>query len=627
MDGFTPHIVDSAPRIRQLSEATANRIAAGEVIERPAAAVKELVENALDAGATRVDIAIAEGGVRLIRVADDGEGMTPAELPLALTRHATSKTTGDDLLDIHSFGFRGEALPSMAAVARLTITSRRRGADAAFAITAEAGRLGPVTPAARGAGTEITLRELFHATPARLKFLRSERAERAEVAEAVKRLAMAAPDVAFSLRDVGGEGSGDGAARTLFEAPREGGDAPTARLSRLRRVMGAGFADNAVPIEAEREGVALRGFAGLPAAARGGAVAQHLFVNGRPVRDKAMLGALRAAYGDLIARDRRPAVALYLDCDPRRVDVNVHPAKTEVRFREPGIVRGLIVGALRQALAGAGHRADTALTAMALGAARPVVAPNAQDRMSFTGAPRPAAPWRAPAPTAPALREAVAAWQAPTPSDARQASETEAAAEPPPAEPGPLGSARALLHDTYILAQTDTGVVLVDMHAAHERLVYERLKAARDAGRVPSQALLVPEVVSLGREDAERVLEHAEELDALGLAVEPFGPGALAVRATPAILGACDAAALLRDIADEIAEMGRGDTLRARLDAVLSRVACHGSVRAGRRLSVPEMDALLREMERVPAAMTCNHGRPTSVALDRADLERLFGRR
>ena len=609
MDAPDPNILSHAPRIRLLSEAAANRIAAGEVIERPAAAVKELVENALDAGATRIDIAIAEGGVALIRVADDGEGMTAEELPLALARHATSKIDGSDLLNIRSFGFRGEALPSMAAVARLEIVSRRAGTPEAWRIAAEAGRVGRPEPAARGTGTEVTVRDLFFATPARLKFLRSERTERQEVAETVKRLAMAAPRVAFTLRDAAED-------RPIFEAPPERSpDAAQARLARLRRVIGASFADNAVPIAAERDGFGLSGWAGLPAAARAGTVAQHLFVNGRPVRDKLLVGALRAAYGDLIAKDRRPAAALFITCDPERVDVNVHPAKTEVRFREPGLVRGLVVAALRHALAAEGVRSATTLTAFALAAAEPVLPRPAQAPLfQRTG-------WREPPPAA-ALREDAAAWQAPPAAYS--------APEPPPAPeaaPGPLGTARALLHDTYILSQTADGLALVDMHAAHERLVYERLKAAQAAGPVASQALLIPEIVDLGREDAERVLAHAETLAALGLLLDPFGPGVVAVRATPAPLGPCHAAAMLRDLADEIAEWGSAGALQARLDAVLSRIACHGSVRAGRRLTLPEMDALLREIEATPATATCNHGRPTAVRLALADVERLFGRR
>lgn len=607
MNAPNPNILSDPPRIRLLDEAAANRIAAGEVIERPAAAVKELVENALDAGATRIEVSIAGGGAALIRVADDGEGMTAEELPLALARHATSKIDGSDLLNIRSFGFRGEALPSMAAVARLEIVSRRAGSAQAWRIAAEAGRLGRPEPAARSAGTEVTVRDLFFATPARLKFLRSERTERQEVADTVRRLAMAAPRVGFTLRDAAED-------RPLFEAPPERGPEAEARLARLRRVMGAAFADNAVAVGAERDGLSLGGWAGLPAAARAGAVAQHLFVNGRPVRDKLLLGALRAAYGDLIAKDRRPAAALFIACDPERVDVNVHPAKTEVRFREPGAVRGLVVAALRHALAAEGVRPASTLTEFALGAATPALPGPGQAPLWRSGG------WSQP--PSPALREAAAAWQAPAPGFS--------APEPPPvpeAAPGPLGTARALLHDTYILSQTADGLAIVDMHAAHERLVYERLKAAQAAGPVPAQALLIPEIVDLGREDAERVLAEAEALGALGLMLDPFGPGVVAVRATPAPLGPCNAAGLLRDLADEIAEWGSADTLRGRLDAVLSRIACHGSVRSGRRLALPEMDALLREIEATPAAATCNHGRPTAVRLALADVERLFGRR
>jgi DNA mismatch repair protein MutL len=609
MNAPSPNILSDAPRIRRLSEAAANRIAAGEVIERPAAAVKELVENALDAGASRIDVTVAEGGAALIRVADDGGGMTAAELPLALQRHATSKIDGSDLLNIRSFGFRGEALPSMAAVGRLRIVSRAAGAAEAWAIEAEAGAIGAVRPAARGAGTEVTLRDLFFATPARLKFLRSERAERAEIVEAVKRLALSAPAVAFVLRD--GEG------RALFEAPAEAGDLFDARLSRLRRVLGAGFAENAVRIDAEREGLRLTGWAALPTYSRGGAVAQHLFVNGRPVRDRLLVGALNAAYADLLPKERRAAAALFFDCDPERVDVNVHPAKTEVRFREPGLARGLVVAAVRHALAGAGHRASTTVGWAALEAARP-------------GGDAPRAPWpagvgwsAAPRP-APGLAEAARDFWAP--AEGWAARPVEAPAAEDAAASGPLGVARGQVHETYIVTQTADGMAIVDMHAAHERLVYERLKRAVDAGGAPAQALLIPEVVELGREDAERVLARAAEFAALGLEVEPFGPGAVCVRATPAPLGVCDAAGLVRDLADEIADMDRADGLRARIDAILSRMACHGSVRSGRRLTGPEMDALLREMEATSNAGQCNHGRPTWIELKRADLDRLFGR-
>ncbi|TVQ59156.1 MAG: DNA mismatch repair endonuclease MutL, partial [Rhodobacteraceae bacterium] len=578
-------------------------------------------ENALDAGARRIEIAVADAGRTLIRVADDGDGMTREELPLALERHATSKIDGSDLLAIRSFGFRGEALPSMAAVARLRLVSRRRGAAEAWAIEAEAGRVGAAQPAARSAGAEVVLRDLFFATPARLKFLRSERAERAEIVEVVRRLAMAAPTVAFSLRDV----SGDGEGRLLFDAPAETGDLFDARLARLKRVMGAAFAADAVAVEAEREGLRLTGWAALPTHSRAGAVAEHLFVNDRPVRDRLMVGALRAAYADLLPKDRRPAAALFFACEPERVDVNVHPAKTEVRFREPGVARGLLVGAVRQALAGAGWRASATLGPAALGMAASGAAEDGRAMGGGFGG-----GWRAQGAAAgfssrlsSGLAEAATAFQRPLTGgwSAREDAATD------PAEAGPLGVARALLHDTYIVAQTAEGVTLVDMHAAHERLVYEKLKAETAASGVARQALLIPEIVALGETDAERVLARAAELRALGLTVEPFGPGTVAVRETPALLGPCDPAALLRDVADEIADLDRAEGLRARLDAVLSRVACHGSVRAGRRLALQEMDALLREMEATPHSGQCNHGRPTWISLSKADLEKLFNRR
>jgi DNA mismatch repair protein MutL len=605
MDGRDHSMSESlgadGPRIRLLPEAAQNRIAAGEVIERPAAAVKELVENALDAGAGRIDVAIADAGRALIRVSDDGEGMTAAELPLALARHATSKIDGSDLLDIRSFGFRGEALPSIGAVARLEIVSRRAGAAEAWSLAAVAGAVGPLRPAARGQGTDVVVRDLFFATPARLKFLRGERAERADVVEAVRLLALSAPGVRFCLRDVtdGGEG------RVLFEAPGETGELFEARRARLRRVAPPGFVDAAVRIEAERDGLRLEGWAARPTWA--GTAASFLFVNGRPVKDRLLLGALRAAYADLIPRDRRPSAALFFACDPERVDVNVHPAKTEVRFREPALARALLVSGVRQALASAGARPTDLTGWAALERAAPSEAPSPGPSLwAGRGA------WGATAPIRPALAEAAAEWQA-----------------PPAADPlaGPLGTARGLVQDTYIVAESARGMVLVDMHAAHERIVYEALKAQAAAGPAPRQALLIPEIVELGRAAAEAVLARAEELAALGLAVEPFGPGTVAVRETPALLGLCDSGALLRDLADEIAEWERADTVRARLDAVLSRVACHGSVRSGRQLSLPEMDALLRRIEATPFADQCNHGRPTWVELTRADLDRLFGRR
>ncbi|MTH33536.1 DNA mismatch repair endonuclease MutL [Paracoccus limosus] len=602
------HAPNMRPVIRQLDEAAANRIAAGEVVERPASAVKELVENALDAGARRIDVAIARGGKALIRVSDDGCGMTAEDLPLALSRHATSKIDGSDLLDIRSFGFRGEALPSLGAVGRLTLTSRAPGFEAAQ-ISVAAGRLSPVRPAAGNRGTVVELRDLFFATPARLKFLRSERAETQAVAEVIRRLAMAEPFVGFTLTD---EEEG----RLLFRADAEQGELFGALQTRLARVMGHEFIENALPIDAERDGLGLTGFAALPTYSRGAAVAQHLFVNGRPVRDKLLTGALRAGYMDVLAQGRHPAAVLYLACDPHSVDVNVHPAKAEVRFREPDIARGLVVSALRHALAGAGHRSSSTVGTAALAVARP----------------EPARPYQAS--SAPARPSAAAlatglALQAPAFPAPGFAEAPTARVEPEPeaaAEDAPLGAARAQLHENWIIAQTATGIVIVDQHAAHERLVYERLKAQAEANGIATQALLVPEIVELSDADAQRILSIADDLARLGLVIEPFGGGAVAVREVPALVRRLDAARLIRDILDDLADQGASDRLQARVDAVLSSMACHGSVRSGRRMSGDEMNALLREMERTPKSGQCNHGRPTWIELKLGDIERLFGR-
>jgi DNA mismatch repair protein MutL len=602
------------PVIRQLDEAAINRIAAGEVVERPASAVKELVENALDAGAQRITVEVARGGKTLIRVTDDGCGMGPEDLPLALSRHATSKIDGTDLLRITSFGFRGEALPSLGAVGRLTITSRPADGEA-YCVEVSGGRIGAVKPAALSRGTVVELRDLFHATPARLKFLRSDRAEMQAIGEVVKRLAMAEPAVGFTLRDADAD-------RVVFRADAEQGELFDALKARLAAVLGRDFAENALTVDAEREGLRLTGFAALPTYSRGSAVAQHLFVNGRPVRDKLLVGALRAAYMDFLGRDRHPAAALFLDCPPERVDVNVHPAKSEVRFREPGLARGLIVSALRHALAQAGHRASTTVAGAALGAFRPEAAAERpriyqMDRPS-QGTLAGAARWQASA-----FAEEAPVWE-PSDSVAPSARVEPQGADDAPTD-RPLGAARAQLHETYIVAQTETGIVLVDAHAAHERLVYERLKRQMAENGIARQALLIPEIVGLGT-DADRLLDMADDLAALGLVIEPFGPGTIAVRETPAILGPVNAEAILRDILDELDEDGTSATLRSRIDAVLSRVACHGSVRSGRRMSGEEMNALLREMETTPHSGQCNHGRPTYVELKLADIERLFGR-
>ncbi|MBN2905317.1 MAG: DNA mismatch repair endonuclease MutL [Rhodobacteraceae bacterium] len=607
MHSPNPNIGAVPPRIRQLDEGAINRIAAGEVVERPASVVKELVENALDAGAHRIEVAYAEGGKTLIRVSDDGHGIPTADLPLALARHATSKIDGTDLLNIHSFGFRGEALPSLGAVGRLTITTRAQGGEGAR-IAVSGGQMGPVTPAALGRGTVVELRDLFYATPARLKFLRTDRAEAQAISDVVKRLAMAEPFVGFTLRDVSGGGEG----RVTFRADAETGDMFDALHGRLARVLGTEFAENALRIDAEREGISLIGYAALPTYSRGAAVAQYLFVNGRPVRDKLLIGALRAAYMDFLSRDRHPAAALFIDCDPHRVDVNVHPAKAEVRFREPGVARGLIVSALRHALAEAGHRASTTVAGATLGAIRPEpMAPRVyqMDR------------------PAPGVLSAAHTLQAPLGAGlAEPSARFEPAEAPPEAIHLPLGAARAQVHENYIIAQTDTGIVIVDQHAAHERLVYERLKRQMAENGVAAQALLIPEIVELSQGDCARLLEVAEDLARLGLGIEPFGPGAIAVRETPALLGEVNAAAMLRDILDELADLGDSQTLQARIEAILSRVACHGSIRSGRRMRADEMNALLREMEATPHSGQCNHGRPTYVELKLSDIERLFGR-
>jgi len=598
--------------IRQLDDAAINRIAAGEVVERPASAVKELVENALDAGATRITVEVAQGGKVLIRVTDDGCGMGADDLPLALSRHATSKIDGTDLLNITSFGFRGEALPSLSAVGRLSITSRTEG-DTAHRLEVSGGVLGPLKPAALTRGTVVELRDLFHATPARLKFLRSDRAEMQAISDVVKRLAMAEPSVGFTLKDADAD-------RVLFRAEAAQGKLFDALHTRLAAVIGKDFADNALPIDAEREGMRLTGYAALPTYSRGSAVAQYLFVNGRPVRDKLLIGALRAAYMDVLSRDRHPAAALFLDCPPERVDVNVHPAKSEVRFREPGIARGLIISGLRHALAEAGHRASSTVAGATLGAFTPEPGPRVyqMDRPSQAslGA---AARWQAPG-----LAEESSTWDLPDTAVPSSRVE-EVAADETPATQNPLGAARAQLHENYIVAQTETGMVLVDQHAAHERLVYERLKAQRAETGVARQALLIPEIVTLGA-DAERLLDLTADLEALGLIIEPFGPGTIAVRETPAILGPVNAEAVLRDILDELDDAGTTTALQSRLDAILSRMACHGSVRSGRRMSAEEMNALLREMEATPHSGQCNHGRPTYVELKLSDIERLFGR-
>ena len=607
----TPNISASQPIIRQLDETAINRIAAGEVVERPASAVKELVENAIDAGATRITVEYADGGKTLIRVTDDGCGIAGSDLPLALSRHATSKIDGTDLLNIHSFGFRGEALPSLGAVGRLTISSRAAGCDGAE-ISVTGGKHGSVKPAGLSAGTVVTLRDLFYATPARLKFLRTDRAEAQAIGDVIKRLAMAEPFVRFVLRDV----SGDGAGRDVFRAEAEQGDLFDALHGRLRQVLGREFAENALAIDAEREGFHLTGFAALPTYSRGSTVAQYLFVNGRPVKDKMLIGALRGAYFDFLSRDRHPAAALFVDCDPNLVDVNVHPAKSEVRFRDPAIVRGLIVSGLRHALANAGHRASSTVADATLG----VMRPEGQGEARIYQMDRPSA----------GARQTAYQSQAPQGFAETQGMwgrvETPLEEEPEERVDYPLGTARGQVHENYIIAQTATGMVIVDQHAAHERLVYEKLKKQMAANGVASQALLIPEIIELSTSERVVILDVAEELAKFGLGIEPFGGDAIAVRETPAILGEVNAEAMICDILDELEGEGESLLVQARIEAILSRVACHGSIRSGRRMRGEEMNALLREMEATPHSGQCNHGRPTYVELKLSDIERLFGR-
>ena len=602
--------------IRRLPETVVNRIAAGEVIERPAAAVKELVENAIDARATRIDVTVGDGGRSLIAVVDDGVGMTADELALAIERHATSKLPDDDLLHISTLGFRGEALPSIGAVSRLTIVSRPRSASEAWSIAIEGGQVGKPMPAAHPPGTRVEVRDLFYATPARLKFLKGERAELAAAIDAVERLAMAHPDVAFYVTADGRTPVRLPAAASLPDLER---GAEAARLARVAAVVGQEFFDNALAINAEREGVKLTGHAGLPTYHRATAGAQYLFVNGRPVRDKLLAGAVRGAYADFLARDRHPVVALFLHVPPDQVDVNVHPAKAEVRFRDSGLVRGLIVASLRHALAEAGHRASTTVAIGALGAFRPGTGAAPGPGPAFA---------RAFAPSA--LAEAAAAYQAPLSGLGTAPAVAVAKAEAPPApvnDAWPLGAARAQIHETYIVAQTADGIVIVDQHAAHERLVYERMKQQIDAGGIARQALLVPEIVELEEAAVARLVARTAEFAELGLVLEAFGPGAVAVREVPALLGDVDVPGLVRDLADELAEFGTALSLKEKLADVCGTLACHGSVRAGRRLSADEMNALLRQMEATPHSGQCNHGRPTYVELKLADIERLFGRR
>ena len=606
--------------VRQLPEQVVNRIAAGEVVERPASVVKELVENAIDAGASRIDIFTDGGGRRKIAITDDGGGMTHADLALAVERHATSKLDDEDLLSIRTLGFRGEALPSIGAVAKLNIATRHNGEPHAWSLSVEGGVKSAIAPAALSQGTRVEVSDLFYATPARLKFLKTDRTEAEAIREVVRRLAMARPDIAFTL-------AGEERSPVTWTAALPG--AP-GQLTRLGDILGADFRSSAIDVRAEREGVVVEGFAAAPSLTRANALGQYLFVNGRPVRDKGILGAVRAAYADYLPRDRHPVVALFVTLPAREVDANVHPAKTEVRFRNAGLVRALIVHALKEGLAREGRRTAANTGSNMIDALRPSFAPRPANgghanwdwrrSPAFPVGPEPAFESAAPAAfTEPG--QAAFDVGAPT-ADVRFEGQ-------PPADllDRPLGAARTQIHETYIVSQTRDGLIVVDQHAAHERIVYEKLKTSLAKNGVQRQILLIPEIVEMDEATVERLLERSEELASFGLAIESFGPGALAVRETPSLLGKTDAGALLRDLAEHMAEWDEALPLERRLMHVAATMACHGSVRAGRRLKPEEMNALLREMEDTPNSGQCNHGRPTYVELKLADIEKLFGRR
>ena len=596
-------------RIRHLPDYLVNQIAAGEVIERPAAAVKELVENAIDAGASMVEVDLREGGKALIRVRDNGGGMSREELTSAVERHATSKLPDDDLVNIRHLGFRGEALPSIGAVSRLTMTTRNNGDANGWTLLLEGGKKHDATPAAHPVGTTVEVKDLFYATPARLKFLKTERAEYGAVKDMLIRIAMAHPGVTFKLTH-NGAGS--------LSLNGEQGDLADTRRTRLAALIGKDFAANSIAVEAQRDYIHVSGYAGLPSYDKGSAQHQFLFVNGRPVRDRLLLGCVRAAYSDLLSRDRHPVVALYIDVPPEEVDVNVHPAKAEVRFRDNALVRGAIVSALKHALHAGGQTTSSTISDFALSSFRPQAnnGPALPYARSGGGYARPygnlaekAAQSYAP------LMESVPSARA----DIQSVPET---------AHYPLGAARAQLHENYIVAQTENGIILIDQHAAHERLVYERFKAQMKDGGVAAQALLIPEIVDLSDTRAAALLDKADIFRRLGLEIEAFGPGSVAVRTTPSILtGKIVVQKLIEDIAEELEEQDSSLLLEERLNAVLSTMACHGSVRSGRRLSIEEMNALLRQMEETENSGHCNHGRPTYVTLSLKDIEKLFHRR
>ena len=603
--------------VRQLSEKVINRIAAGEVIERPASVVKELIDNAIDSGAERVEIITAAGGKTLVSVSDNGKGMTADDLKLSVERHCTSKLDENDLSDIRTLGFRGEALPSIGAVARLSIATRSANESNGWKYTIEGGKKGTIAPTALNQGTHVEVRDLFFSTPARLKFLKSDRTEASAITDIVKRIALAYPEIQFSLTGSDRQSLEYGLCKS-----------ENAWRDRIGQVMGADFIENSAEIYAERENVTLTGFASLPTFHRSNSLMQYFFVNGRPVKDKQLLGALKGAYADVLARDKHPLAVLRITLPPQEVDVNVHPAKTEVRFRDANMVRGLLVGSIRQILTEQGHRASSAVTwedFVNRGEGKQsVVRQSWPDRSALKGTnygQKVQSNGELPSHNG-SIQTAM--------EDVDIPSGDNRAYENPVSEENisrPLGAPRAQIHENYIISQTNDGLIIVDQHAAHERLVYERMKEEMAASGIKRQMLLIPEVIEISEEDVNRLTERSEEFATVGLVLEAFGPGAIVVRETPAMLRKLDVKSLIKDLADDLAEWDTATRLEEKLNFVAATMACHGSIRSGRRLRTEEMNALLREMEATPLSGQCNHGRPTYVELKLKDIERLFGRR
>jgi len=606
--------------IKQLDETVINKIAAGEVVERPASAVKELIENSIDAGCSDITIEVADGGKTLIRVIDDGLGMSDIDLPIALRRHATSKLPNDNLLNINSFGFRGEALPSLGAVGRLRIISHNDG-NGAHEINVNGGKISDIKPAARTLGTTIELRDLFYATPARLKFLRSTKSELKAITDTVKGLSISTPNVAFTLIDKTG-----GKSRKILQVQKEKDVSLASIKNRLSRVLGQDFSKNSISIDVTREDVNLTGYVCLPTYARASNAMQYFFVNSRQVRDKQLIGALRAAYSDFMPRDRFPAAAIYINCRPDFVDVNVHPGKSEVRFRDPQGIRSLIVTGIRQVIAIEGHRSSSTLSTAALGAMREQthqmpsanneqVTKNSQN-MDYNGNKR-----FFTRDVEPAFQET---WK-PSARDFQTNDEQTQFIEE--FESFPLGAPIAQFGENYIISQNEDGIVIIDQHAAHERLVYEKLKEQAKDNKIEVQALLVPEILEFSEPEILVLMEYKDNLSRYGLKINQFGINSIAVQEIPAILNSENIKKLIFDILDELTDLENSDTLEKKINAVLSRIACHGSIRSGRMLRTEEMNSLLREMENTPNSGQCNHGRPTHISIRMSDIERLFGRR